>query len=555
MLSFIPNDSKTYTLTGTNANGCSSTSIVDVNVNALPMVVATASKTAICFGENVILMGSGADTYVWDNNVTDGVEFTPSTLKTYTVIGTDDSNGCSSTSTISVNVNTLPTIKATASKTAICLGDNVILTGSGASTYVWDNNLTDGIAFAPSTLKTYTVTGTDVNGCSSTASLDVNVNALPKVVATASKTAICLGENVTLTGSGADTYIWDKNVTNGVEFAPSIMNTYTVTGTDINGCSKIASVIIKVNINPLPTIIAKTSKSSICLGENVTLTGSGGSTYSWDNNVTDGVSFAPSKMKTYTLTGTDANGCSSTASVDVIVNALPTVVASASKSAICLGENVTLTGSGASTYVWDNNVMDGVSFAPSKMKTYTLAGTDANGCVATSIVSVNVNALPTVVASASKSAICLGENVILTGSGASTYTWDNNVTDGVSFAPSTLKTYIVTGKDVNGCSSTATVEVKVDNCSGIEEKLISNFKLYPNPTVDKLILDATDVITYIGYSYKIIDMQGKEVYNAELRSAKTEISLKNVCSRGVYIFHLIDDHGVSVKQSKLVLEY
>ena len=473
-------------------------------------------------------------------------------MTTYTVTGTDI-NGCSSTASVDVNVNTLPTVVANTSSTAICLGQNVTLTGSGATNYTWNNNVINNVAFAPSTLTTYTVTGTDINGCSSIATVSVSVNALPTVVASASKSAICLGENVTLKGSGALTYTWDNNVTDGVEFTPSTMKTYTVTGKDANGCSATASE--DVNVNTLPTVEAKASKTAICLGENVTLTGSGASTYSWDNNVTDGVFFAPSKIKTYTVTGTDDNGCSSTAIVSVNVNSLQTVVASASKPAICLGENVTLTGSGASTYTWDNNVTDGLAFAPSTMKTYTLTGTDANGCVATSIVSVNVNVLPIVVASASKSAICLGENVILTGSGASTYTWDNNVTDGVSFAPSTLKTYIVTGKDVNGCSSTAIVEVKVDNCSGIEEKLISNFKLYPNPTVDKLILDATDVITYIGYSYKIIDMQGKEVYNAELRSAKTEISLKNVCSRGVYILHLIDDNGVSVKQSKLVLEY
>ncbi len=553
-IAFAPSTLKTYTLTGTDAKGCLSTASVDVNVNPLPIVLATASKTAICLGENVTLTGSGASTYVWDNNVKDGVAFAPSTMNTYTVTGTDV-NGCSKTASVNliVNINPLPTIIAKTSKSSICLGENVTLTGSGGSTYSWDNNVTDGVSFAPSKMKTYTLTGTDVNGCSSTASVDVIVNALPIVVANTSTTAICLGQNVTLTGSGATNYTWNKNVINNVAFAPSTLTIYTVTGTDINGCSSIATV--SVNVNALPTVVASASKSAICLGENVTLTGSGASTYVWDNNVTDGLAFTPNTMKTYILTGTDANGCVATSIVSVNVNSLPTVVASVSKPAICLGDNVILTGSGASTYTWDNNVTDGVSFAPSTLKTYTVTGTNLNGCSSTASVDVSVNSLPKVLATVSKLAICLGDNVTLTGSGASTYAWDNNVTNGVAFAPSTLTTYIVTGTDANGCSSTATVEVKVDNCSGIEEKLISNFKLYPNPTVDKLILDATDVITYIGFSYKIIDMQGKEVYNAELRSAKTEISLKNVCSRGIYILHLMDDHGVSVKQSKMVLEY
>ncbi len=463
-VAFVPTTTKTYIVTGTDANGCKNTANVLVTVNTLPTVTANSNKTVVCSGDNVTLTGSGALIYTWDNNVTNGVSFVPTTTKTYTVTGTD-ANGCKNTANVIVTVNTLPTVKANSNKSVVCSGDNVTLTGSGASTYTWDNNVTNGVSFVPTTTKTYIVTGMDANGCKNTSSVSVSVNSLPIIVATASKTAVCLGENVTLTGSGASTYAWDNNVSNGVSFVPSTTNTYSVTGTDVNGCKNTANVL--VTVNSFPTVTANSNKSVVCSGESVTLTGNGASSYAWDNNVSNGVSFMPSVTKTYTVTGTDENGCKNTANVLVTVNSLPTVIAIASKTAICIGENVTLTGSGASTYAWDNNVSNGVSFVPSATKTYIVTGTDANGCVKTATVNVTVNALPTIVATASKTAVCTGESVTLTGSGASTYLWDNNVSDGVAFVPSATKTYSVTGTDVNGCKNSVTVIVSVNNLPAV----------------------------------------------------------------------------------------
>ncbi len=463
-VSFVPSVTKTYTVTGTDANGCKNTANVLVTVNSLPTVIANSNKSVVCSGDNVTLTGSGASTYTWDNNVSNGVSFAINTTKTYNVTGTD-ANGCKNTSSVSISVNSLPIVLANANKTAVCTGDNVTLTGNGASTYAWDNNVSNGVSFVPSATKTYTVTGTDANGCKNTSNVLVTVNALPTVVANATKTAICLGDNVTLTGSGASTYVWDNNVSNGVSFVPSATKTYSVTGTDVNGCKNIANVIITVNT--LPTVIAYSNKSIVCSGDNVTLTGSGASTYTWNNNITNAVSFVPSVTKTYTVTGTDANGCKNTANVLVTVNSLPTVVANATKTTVCTGDNVILIGTGASTYVWDNNVTNGVSFVPNTTKTYIVTGTDVNGCKNTANLIVTVNSLPTVTANSNKSVVCLGDNVTLTGSGASTYVWDNNVSNSVSFVPSATKTYTVTGMDANGCKNIANVMVTVNSLPAV----------------------------------------------------------------------------------------
>jgi len=452
-ISFLAKTTKTYTVTGTDDNGCVNTATSIVTVNALPTVTATANQT-VCYDASVTLVGSGASTYTWDNGISNGVAFLAKATKTYTVTGTD-ANGCVNTATSIVTVNALPIVTATANQT-VCYDASVTLAGSGASAYTWDNGVSNGISFLAKTTKTYTVTGTDDNGCVNTATSIVTVNALPTVTATANQT-VCYDASVTLVGSGASTYTWDNGISNGVAFLAKATKTYTVTGTDANGCVNTATSIVTVNALP---IVTATANQTVCYDASVTLAGSGASAYTWDNGVSNGISFLAKTTKTYTVTGTDDNGCVNTATTLVTVNALPIVTATANQT-VCYDASVTLAGSGASTYTWDNGVSNGVSFLAKTTKTYTVTGTDDNGCVNTATSIVTVNALPTVTATADQT-VCYDASVTLAGSGASTYTWDNGVTNGVSFQAKTTKTYTVTGTDANGCVNTATSIVTVN---------------------------------------------------------------------------------------------
>ena len=452
-VAFTPSTTQTYTVTGTDANGCTNTAQVQVAVNALPTVSAGQNQT-VCAGTAVTLNGSGAQSYTWNNNVQDGVAFTPNNTQTYTVTGTA-ANGCTNTAQVQVAVNALPTVSAGQNQT-VCAGTSVTLSGSGAASYTWNNGVTNAVAFTPNATTTYTVTGTDANGCTNTAQVQVAVNALPTVSAGQNQ-AVCIGNTVTLSGSGAQSYTWNNNVQDGVAFTPSTTQSYTVTGTDANGCTNTAQV--QVAVNALPTVSAGQSQA-VCTGTSVTLSGSGANTYTWNNNVQDGVAFTPSTTQSYTVTGTDANGCTNTALVTVTVNALPTVGAGQNQT-VCAGTAVTLNGSGANTYTWNNNVQNAVAFIPNATTTYTVTGTDANGCTNTAQVQVAVNALPTVSAGQNQ-AVCAGTSVTLSGSGASTYTWNNNVQDGVAFTPSTTQSYAVIGTDANGCTNTAQVTVTVN---------------------------------------------------------------------------------------------
>jgi 4-diphosphocytidyl-2C-methyl-D-erythritol kinase len=169
------------------------------------------------------------------------------------------------------------------------------------------------------------------------------------------------------------------------------------------------------------------------------------------------VSFKIQATETYTVTGTDNNGCTNTESVTVIMNALPLVKANATSLELCNGASVILSGSGATTYTWDNGVSNGVSFAPTSTKKYTVTGTDDNGCQQVDYVTVVVNELPIVVANSTSTEICNGESVTLTGSGAVSYVWDNSATNGVAIIPTSTTTYSVEGTDAKGCKNVATI--------------------------------------------------------------------------------------------------
>ncbi len=382
-----------YTVTAVSAAGCSATGNTTLTVNPNPVVTANTTANAVCSGGSVTLTGGGASTYVWSGSVTDGVAFVPASTTTYTVTGTS-ALGCTNTATVTITVIPLPTVTANSTASAVCAGGSVTLTGSGATTYTWDNSVTDAVSFVPAATTTYMVTGTDGNGCMDMDMITVTVNALPTVTANSTAAVVCSGGSVTLTGSGATTYTWDNSVTDAVSFVPAATTTYMVTGTDGNGCMN--TDMTTVTVNALPTVTANSTSAAVCAGGSVTLTGGGATTYTWDNSVIDAVSFVPTATTTYMVTGTDANGCMNTASTTVTVNPLPTVTGTAASSTVCVDDAaVVLTGTPTSG-TWSGPGVTGSSFSPigagvgSQTATYTF--TDVNGCTNTATATITVNA-------------------------------------------------------------------------------------------------------------------------------------------------------------------
>jgi hypothetical protein len=465
-VTFTPGTTTTYTITGTTL-GCTSTDQATVTV--LPNAPINAGTDAvICTGASTTLTATGGVTYTWSPatglSATTGTSVTanPTTTTTYSVTGTDAS-GCVGTDQVLVTVNPLPTINGGVDQT-VCAGQTVTLTATGGATYTWSPVVTNGTAFTPAATGTYTVTGTDANGCINTDQVLVTVNTLPTISAGAD-VAICINGSTTLTATGGATYTWSPstglNATTGLSVTanPTITSTYTVTGTDANGCVSTDQVI--VTVNPLPTVNAGLD-IAVCTGQTVTLNGAGAATYAWTAPVVNGVAFTPVSTTTYTLTGTSAAGCVNTDQVLVTVNPLPTVIGGPDQT-VCIGAQVTLIGQGATTYSWSPLVTNGTAFTPVLgATTYTVTGTTAAGCTSTDQVVVTATALPTINAGADVS-VCDGSQVTLTAVGGTSFTWAPAITNGTPFVPLIgSTTYSVTGTDANGCIASDQVVVLVN---------------------------------------------------------------------------------------------
>ncbi|MBP6455537.1 MAG: T9SS type A sorting domain-containing protein [Chitinophagaceae bacterium] len=219
--------------------------------------------------------------------------------------------------------NPPPTVNITSSpSTTLCFGDTINLSGNGALSYTWSGGVTNAVGFSPASSAIYTVTGTDATLCTGTSTVQVTVNPLPIVVANPAIVTVCGGGQTTLFGSGAATYTWSGGVTDNVPYTFSTSGIYTVTGTDINNCSNTATS--SVSLFPANTSTSVTPATVFnCIGGASTLLTASGSVgnYTWDPGAITGnpVNVSPAFFTTYTVTGVDANGCTGTATANVIV--------------------------------------------------------------------------------------------------------------------------------------------------------------------------------------------------------------------------------------------
>ncbi len=486
---FTVSTSGSYTVTGTGSNGCTNTATATIAVNSLPVVNVTGINT-LCSGNSTTLTATGASTYTWSPSTGlsastgDSVIATPTTTTTYTIVG---NNGCLDTAQFTVTVNQLPNVSAGANSN-LCLGKSRTLTATGASIYTWTplSGLSAGsgtsVVATPDSTTTYSVTGTDLNGCSKTATVRITILALPEVEASITgDSTFCRGGNTTLSASGAVSYLWTPNIalsgntTAVVTASPTSTAVYTVRGTGSNGCTLTDSVTVTVW---QPPVVSGGANTAICIGGNTSLNASGASSYSWSPGTGLSTVFgpvvnaSPISTQTYTVTGTDLNGCIDTALVTVTVNPLPTLSTSGSAT-ICIGFSTNLSVSGASTYLWSPSAGlsastgSGVSASPSGTTTYTITGTDGNGCERIDSVTVYVNPLP-LISTRSDTAICSSNSIILIASGGVSYNWTpatglgNTTGTSVQATPSTTTSYVVTGTNLNGCINRDTVTITVN---------------------------------------------------------------------------------------------
>ena len=305
--SLVVNNSSPVNLTLTIPASCTNSAIFTPSVLVSPTI--TASSGSICNGSSFTIVPSGASSYTYQGG---GAVKNPTITTTYTVIGTNSVGCLSNIATSTVSVNSNPTIAVNSG--SICSGNTFTILPSGASTYTIQGG---SVNVTPTANTSYTVAGTSSLGCISanTATSNVIVNAAPTL--SVNSGAICLGNSFTITPTGASTYTYSGG---SAVVSPTATASYTVTGTNTVGCN--GSAVSNVTVNALPTVSAASSNTAfICVGSSATLTATGASSYVWNTTATTAViAVSPTTTTSYTVTGTNAAGCSANAVVSQSVS-------------------------------------------------------------------------------------------------------------------------------------------------------------------------------------------------------------------------------------------
>jgi PKD repeat protein len=411
------------------------------NVAAAVKAKFIANDTTLCYKGTVNFtnQSTGAVSYLWkfgdgDSSTTVSPSHTYNTPGFYTVtLVAINSQGVKDTlrkvNYISV---TIPNV-GVSPNVSICTGTSTQLTATGAVSYIWSpstglNTTTGSIVTAtPASNTTYRVIGTDQYGCLDTAFTVVTVSSVLQVGLNATQTTICQGDTVTLTASGANSYIWSPSVglngTTGsnVKSFPSVTTTYSVVGTSTCGSD---TERVTITVKPKPTTSAGRD-TSICAGKSVLLTATGATTYAWSNGVnTAGNTVAPISTTSYIVTGT-TNGCSTKDTVSIIINPLPTVILPDIN--ICAGGSYTFdAGNSGSSYLWQNGTTNR-QLTANTVGLYWVQVTNPFGCVKRDSATVTLSNNLTI--GLRDTSICTGQYVILNaGNPGSTYSWSTGAT-------------------------------------------------------------------------------------------------------------------------------
>ena len=463
-------------------------------------------------------------------------------------------HGCTDTQLVTVVVNPAPTPIITPNgNTVFCFGNSVTLDAGVYSSYSWSNSST-GESITVSSSGNYVVTVTGNNGCTGTTSQTVTVNQLPTPSITPNgNTVFCSGNSVTLDAGTYSSYNWSNSSTSE-SITVSSSGNYIVTVTDNNGCTGTTSQTVTVNALPTPTITPN-GNTVFCFGNSVTLDAGIYSSYNWSNSST-GESITVSSSGNYIVTVTDNNGCTGTTSQTITVNPLPTpTITPNGNTAFCFGNSVTLDAGIYSSYNWSNSSTS-ESITVSSSGNYIVTVTNNNGCTGTTSQTVTVNPLPVVTLNPTDTAVCLSSPAFNLSGGNpmnGTY-WGIGVNNGVFDPPiSGLGTFVITYAftDSLGCSDSATQNITVDICAGINGIAEGNFiNLYPNPN------DGSFMLSYnlsTNSQFNIMDVTGRIVYTHTLNNNSGKVYLNaSGLSNGIYYWQVISDK-ITAGKGKMVI--
>ncbi len=579
--------SGTYTLTVTNANGCTASATTAVTTNANP-VPNPSSDSPKCVGTTLTFSSVAEMTnYTWTgpNSFSSSIQ-TPSISSvttaasgTYTLIVTN-ANGCitSATTAVTINANPVPNPSSDSPK---CVGTTLTFSSVAAMTnYTWTgpNSFSSSIqtpsisSVTTAASGTYTLTVTNANGCTASATTAVTINANP-VPNPSSDSPKCVGTTLTFSSVAAMTnYTWTgpNSFSSSIQ-APSISSvttaasgTYTLIVTNANGCITSATTAVTINANPVPN---PSSDSPKCIGTTLTFNSVAAMTsYTWTgpNSFSSSIqtpsisSVTTAASGTYTLTVTNANGCTASATTAVIINQTnpPTITPPTSLS-VCSPSTLTLTANGcAGTVTWSEGAATGTTLTLSAVGTYSISAIcTVNGCnseQSLSITGLEIKAkpnAPTITPPTSLS-VCSPSTLTLTANGcAGTVTWSEGAATGTTLTLSAVGTYSISAIcTVNGCNSDASILV-----NGLEIKAKPNAPKITPPISLSVCSPSTLTLTADGCAGTVTWSEGAATGTTLTLSAVGTYSISATCTvNGCNSDQSLSITGLEIKASPII---
>ncbi|MCO5260294.1 MAG: PKD domain-containing protein [Crocinitomicaceae bacterium] len=510
----------TYTVKYSLSGACPTSSTQQVTVNPNPIYTTSLTNPSCGNPDGAISItvttGTAPYNYTVNGTTQSNGSFTNLTDGAYTIV-IDDANGCSTSSSETLTNTTGVTPSFTL--TDFCEGATNAATAISPTGGVFSFNpmVSDGATINASTGAisngvggtTYTVEYSTGGTCPGSSTQLITVN--PNPIFTLSSNNPTCGTSdgsIILSGLTATSYTISYTDQNGALVGPTNTGLNGAGQIELNnlgagsysnftvsvastGCSYTNPNVVQL-VEPNAPVVMAPNDISVCMGDSITLTASNpdNAIISWSGGVQDGVIFQPSGSAIFTVTAT-LNGCISTAQVQVTVNPLPIIDAGVNAS-ICANASTTITASGGVSYAWDNGLGAGSSktVSPISTTTYTVVGTDINGCINSDDVTVTVTPVPGVNI----------EGINLTGCAPVVPTLTNTLASGAD----NCQWILGDGRTYNGCSISPTFTK--DGCYDVTLIVTSSFGCTSSQTInDYVCVTPSPVASFYATPYVISD--------------------------------------------------
>ena len=424
--------------------------------------------------------------------------------------------------------------------------------------FTWSQN---GVTYNASGL--YYDTLQSSQGTDSIITLNLQLTNTPSIT-TQSIVTGCAGQPVTLSASGANQLLWSGGVVNDVPFIPTASGVYLVQGTNGNGCYDVETVQLDLTDGPL---VSAGNDTVLCVGEPITLNAGGAQSYTWSNGQSNGSTYTPLSSESLIVSGIDASGCVGQDSINITLTSVAPVFAG-NDTVVCVGSPITLSASGAVTYQWTNNVIDGVAFTPSSSTAYRVVGTVNVNCEGEDSIYVGVVDGPLLTSSVVNPTNNQNGQVDLTVNGGNppyAFDWDydgvgdfNDLEDQNSLSPGT---YSVVVRDASGCEDELFLTLSNEGDTtgggpGGDNSNDSNISLTPNGDGLNDAIDFDWLDNYPNSTVGVLNRWGQSMYQSDGPSASWDGTYEGEVLPPADYYYIIDlGDGSAPQTGTITLKY